>query len=90
VLTHSYSEATGHFTQLVWKNTTSMGCARKECNKDDAPGWYVACEYWPRGNVVGQFKDNVQAEEKESAAAVVSASWWGLQVTVTMGLLAVL
>ena len=52
-----------------------MGCARKECNGDggdDAPGWYVVCEYWPRGNVVGQFKDNVQAEEGSDAEGAAS------------------
>jgi hypothetical protein len=70
-----------------------MGCARKECNGDggdDAPGWYVVCEYWPRGNVVGQFKDNVQGSEQEGAAAVVMASWWVLSVAMTVGVLEVL
>lgn len=45
--TDIYRSATGHFTQLVWRNTTTVGCARSECNggqkggKGDAPGWYV-------------------------------------------------
>lgn len=51
---------TGHFTQLVWKTTTDVGCGRKMCGDK---GWYLACEYWPRGNVVGQFKEEVQNEE---------------------------
>ncbi|KAB2100716.1 hypothetical protein AG0111_0g10673 [Alternaria gaisen] len=68
-----FSEETGHFTQLVWKSTTSMGCGRKECNggtsggEGDAPGWFVVCEYWPRGNVVGQFKENVQSTPQQDA-----------------------
>ncbi|KAI1743238.1 CAP domain-containing protein [Xylaria scruposa] len=55
-----FSEQTGHFTQLVWKNTTDVGCGRKLCGER---GWYLACEYWPRGNVVGAFKDQVDKEE---------------------------
>ncbi|KAF9874928.1 extracellular scp domain protein [Colletotrichum karsti] len=54
-----FSEETGHFTQLVWKNTTDVGCGRKLCG-DNA--WYLVCEYWPRGNVVGQFEEAVQEE----------------------------
>ncbi|KAF2624398.1 PR-1-like protein [Macroventuria anomochaeta] len=60
-----FASKTGHFTQLVWRNTSTVGCARTECNgsqkggKGDAPGWYVVCEYYPTGNVIGQFTDNV-------------------------------
>jgi hypothetical protein len=39
----------GHFTQLVWKDTTKMGCAlNMRCSM--AP--YV-CQYAPAGNVMG-------------------------------------
>ncbi|KHO01199.1 Allergen V5/Tpx-1-related protein [Metarhizium album ARSEF 1941] len=48
---------TGHFTQLVWKTTTSVGCDRRVCAKS---GWYLACEYWPRGNVQGQYRGEVE------------------------------
>jgi hypothetical protein len=50
-----------------------MGCGRKECNggtsggEGDALGWFVVCEYWPRGNVVGQFKENVQSTPQQDA-----------------------
>ncbi|RKP30420.1 PR-1-like protein [Metschnikowia bicuspidata] len=47
-----------HFTQVIWKGTTSVGCAYKDCQ---AQGWgkYVVCEYSPPGNVVGQLSGNV-------------------------------
>lgn len=43
--------ATGHFTQLVWVASTSVGCAFIECNTRDTPGMYLMCEYNPTGNV---------------------------------------
>ncbi|KAK8058031.1 CAP domain-containing protein [Apiospora phragmitis] len=63
-----FGESTGHFTQLVWKDTTSVGCGARMCGGDgsdssDARGWYLVCEYWPRGNVIGKFGDEVQAQE---------------------------
>lgn len=73
-----FSEETGHFTQLVWKATTQVGCAAVNCGYDDdaqdketgnfekALGWYVVCEYAPAGNVMGKhkkwFKMNVVPE----------------------------
>ncbi|KAF2128717.1 PR-1-like protein [Dothidotthia symphoricarpi CBS 119687] len=62
-----FSAAAGHFTQLVWKSSTYVGCGRTYCNaggaggKGNAPGWYIVCEYYPPGNVQGQFKTNVYA-----------------------------
>lgn len=62
-----FGEKTGHFTQLVWKDTTSLGCAAVDCSgKNSLKGYMVVCEYWPPGNVVGQnnayFRTNVQAQ----------------------------
>lgn len=62
-----FSEETGHFTQLVWRDTTSTGCAAVDCKGQDgesvagtaAPGWFVVCEYWPRGNVLGEFGEEI-------------------------------
>ncbi|KAI2618967.1 PR-1-like protein [Hypomontagnella submonticulosa] len=52
-----FGEDTGHFTQLVWRNTTDVGCGAKLCPGNG--GWYLACEYWPRGNVIGAFAEEV-------------------------------
>jgi len=65
-----FSEGTGHFTQLVWKSTSSVGCERVDCPKtSDAKGWIVVCQYWPPGNVVGGnlFQDNVQKQTTTAA-----------------------
>lgn len=58
-----FSEKAGHFTQLVWQNTTSVGCGAVNCTSNDdsgAGGWYLVCEYNPAGNVVGEFGENVR------------------------------
>ncbi|MBD2561391.1 MULTISPECIES: CAP family protein [Nostoc] len=58
-----FSSETGHFTQVVWKGSTKLGCgaaqgtATIEGNKYNA--FYVVCQYAPAGNVQGQFPDNV-------------------------------
>ncbi|KAF2265630.1 PR-1-like protein [Lojkania enalia] len=64
----TFTKQTGHFTQLVWKSTTSVGCGRTLCNGRDgggAPGWYIVCEYYPPGNVLGRFKENVQERVRD-------------------------
>lgn len=51
-----FSTEAGHFTQLVWKNTTAVGCGATDCGDD---GWLFVCEYSPAGNVIGEFGGNV-------------------------------
>lgn len=54
-----FTHATGHFTALVWKKTTHMGCARHQCGNTN----FFICEYSPAGNIVGDnnkfFVENV-------------------------------
>jgi len=49
----TFGETTGHFTQVVWKDTTDIGCHYIEsCG-------YLKCEYWTPGNFLGEFTQNV-------------------------------
>ncbi|KAE8212319.1 hypothetical protein CF327_g4027 [Tilletia walkeri] len=63
-----FSYATGHFTQLVWKDSTTVGCAIAACKPSQLgynwpyPGsaYNVWCEYSKNpGNVIGDFAQNV-------------------------------
>lgn len=44
------SSVVGHYTQIVWKNTTSVGCAIATNGKTD----YLVCRYATPGNIIGQ------------------------------------
>lgn len=46
-----------HYTQVVWKATTELGCAKKYC--DSYWGQYTICSYQTAGNVIGYFAENV-------------------------------
>ncbi|KAJ5937816.1 hypothetical protein N7454_004158 [Penicillium verhagenii] len=54
----------GHFSQIVWKATTHVGCATVVCDplgdvdsSDALP--FTVCNYSPVGNVGGEYGDNV-------------------------------
>lgn len=47
---NSCSGVCGHYTQVVWKTTKKVGCAKIECDGNDI--W--VCNYDPPGNWVGQ------------------------------------
>lgn len=46
-----FSKMCGHYTQVVWKKSTRLGCARVKC----VNGWsFVTCNYDPPGNYIGE------------------------------------
>ncbi|KAG0149894.1 hypothetical protein CROQUDRAFT_653203 [Cronartium quercuum f. sp. fusiforme G11] len=56
-----------HFTQVVWVGTKSISCARYSCQNvrglrlPQTPVIFWACEYYPPGNIIGQFQQNVNS-----------------------------
>ncbi|MFN6516412.1 MAG: CAP family protein [Nostoc sp. CreGUA01] len=58
-----FSSDTGHFTQVVWKGSTQLGCGAAQGTETiqgtKYNAFYVVCQYAPAGNVQGQFPDNV-------------------------------
>jgi uncharacterized protein YkwD len=46
----SRSAIVGHYTQIVWKNTQSVGCAFSSNGKTD----FLVCRYSPAGNIIGE------------------------------------
>ena len=49
-LTESNFAPTGHYTQMVWRQTTRLGCGQAVCRNT----LIVACNYDPPGNVIGR------------------------------------
>ncbi|XP_031129878.1 pathogenesis-related protein PR-1 type-like [Ipomoea triloba] len=42
----------GHYTQVVWRKSVKLGCARVQCRNN--LGYLVVCNYSPPGNYVGE------------------------------------
>ncbi|KAK3434110.1 hypothetical protein EUGRSUZ_D01572 [Eucalyptus grandis] len=40
-----------HYTQMVWRDSVRVGCAKVQCNNG---WWYVVCNYDPPGNYEGE------------------------------------
>lgn len=45
------SRVCGHYTQIVWRSTRRVGCARVVCDDGNV---FMTCNYDPPGNVVGE------------------------------------
>ena len=56
-----FTEKDGHFTQIVWKSSTKVGCGAAKGPIDGWNGLFVICNYYPAGNInnVAYFKENV-------------------------------
>lgn len=47
---YQFDANTGHYTQLVWRKSTQIGCGSATCNRMVI----ICCRYSPPGNYIGQ------------------------------------
>ncbi|KAG9194988.1 hypothetical protein G6011_00108 [Alternaria panax] len=66
-LPHEVFEQVGHLTQMVWKETTKVGCVSLDCGmamtvngQGSTMNKYTVCNYSPAGNFGGQYAANVE------------------------------
>eukprot|EP00903_Cladosiphon_okamuranus_P020892 g19185.t1 len=50
----------GHASQILWKATERLGCAKSVCTSGERPGTYLVCQYDPTGNVLGKYEDQLE------------------------------
>merc|ERR1712139_667378 len=61
-------ETVGHYTAVVWKSTTKLGCGKGRLSLNGNEGDYWVCEYGDtRGNTNGLFEENVLAPIKSES-----------------------
>jgi pathogenesis-related protein 1 len=51
--TQMNSDGCGHYTQVVWRNSTRIGCGVSTCGSGRIMQNEVICNYAPVGNIVG-------------------------------------
>jgi pathogenesis-related protein 1 len=47
---YEFDPRSGHYSQIVWRKTTHIGCGRAHCGRDSV----VVCRYSPAGNRIGR------------------------------------
>lgn len=55
---HPEQNAYSHFTQVVWKGATKVGCSWNTCNMEGGNRVMFSCVY-DHGNMIGDFANNV-------------------------------
>lgn len=53
------SPGTGHFTQVVWKESVELGIGKADVNKNGMKCTYIVGRYRPAGNMGGTYDQNV-------------------------------
>ena len=60
----AFSSLTRNFSQMMWKECKEVGMALSR--SDDGELVVVVARYYPTGNVVGMFQDNVRSKSQGS------------------------
>jgi len=66
----------GHMSQIVWKSSTSVGCATQYCpgglanTGSGVSPYFTVCNYSPAGNFGGQYGDNVLPPQGDAIVIV--------------------
>ena len=70
-----FGQNTGHFTQVVWRKSTTLGCGVAKCppgnfgfntsNPNDQ-ATFLVCRYAPGGNTTGEYPANVLPKQAAS------------------------
>ena len=55
----SGSPGTGHFTQVVWKESLELGIGKADVNENGNKCTYIVGRYRPAGNMIGDYAKNV-------------------------------
>lgn len=51
-----FQQGKGHFAQIVWRTTREVGFGRAKALDGK---WYAVANYYPAGNYISQFRENV-------------------------------
>lgn len=51
-----FQQGKGHFAQIVWRRSHEVGFGRARAHDGK---WYAVANYFPAGNYIGQFRENV-------------------------------
>ena len=65
---NKYQKGTGHFTQMIWKESKKVGFGW-DTSKNNK--FYFLAYYYPAGNEIGKFNQNVLVEKKSYANSLL-------------------
>ena len=75
----SKNTGTGHFTQVVWKQSTVLGIGRAESEENGMKCAYIVGRYKPAGNFRGEYQKNVPkgSFDASSYCATIKSNGFG-------------